>query len=138
MGTSPPITSATIERLYEFVLVESPALARVSPTPNIFSKYFTDLSTVTHFTNLGGDSLLIVPTPDTSDSNYAHLACFVRRAVQQQQRLLWATISQMLSQRLNDQPCWVSTSGLGVYWLHIRLDTRPKYYVHQPYRHIIE
>ena len=23
---------------------------------------------------------------------------------------------------------WMSTSGLGVYWLHVRLDSRPKYY----------
>ena len=24
--------------------------------------------------------------------------------------------------------------GLGVYWLHVRLDDRPKYYTHVPYR----
>ena len=29
---------------------------------------------------------------------------------------------------------WLSTAGLGVYWLHLRLDTRPKYYSFQPYR----
>ncbi|MDF9799652.1 hypothetical protein OKW21_004915 [Catalinimonas alkaloidigena] len=28
----------------------------------------------------------------------------------------------------------MSTSGLGVYWLHIRLDSRPKYYQFDPYR----
>jgi hypothetical protein len=28
---------------------------------------------------------------------------------------------------------WLSTSGLGVAWLHIRLDSTPKYYQHQPY-----
>ncbi len=28
----------------------------------------------------------------------------------------------------------VSTNGLGVAWLHVRLDTRPKYYTFQPYR----
>jgi hypothetical protein len=29
---------------------------------------------------------------------------------------------------------WVSTSGLGVYWLYIRLDSFPKYYNFQPYK----
>ena len=34
----------------------------------------------------------------------------------------------------NDVPVWTSTSGLGVYWLHVRLDSRPKYYQHQPFK----
>ncbi|HJK90133.1 MAG TPA: hypothetical protein RMH85_01225 [Polyangiaceae bacterium LLY-WYZ-15_(1-7)] len=29
---------------------------------------------------------------------------------------------------------WVSTSGGGVPWLHLRLDSSPKYYRHRPYR----
>lgn len=31
-------------------------------------------------------------------------------------------------------PVWISTSGLGVPWLHVRIDDRPKYYQHAPYR----
>jgi hypothetical protein len=33
-----------------------------------------------------------------------------------------------------DAPLWISTSGLGVYWLHVRLDARPKYYTYAPFR----
>lgn len=33
-----------------------------------------------------------------------------------------------------DAPLWVSTSGLGVPWLHVRLDDAPKYYTHRPFR----
>ncbi|MBX3248007.1 MAG: hypothetical protein KF901_12575 [Myxococcales bacterium] len=29
---------------------------------------------------------------------------------------------------------WLSTAGLGVDWLHVRLDARPKYYRHAPYK----
>jgi uncharacterized protein DUF6940 len=29
---------------------------------------------------------------------------------------------------------WVSTAGMGVPWLHVRLDTRPTYYRHAAYR----
>jgi hypothetical protein len=31
-------------------------------------------------------------------------------------------------------PLWVSTSGLAVPWLHLRLDARPKYYGFEPYK----
>jgi hypothetical protein len=36
--------------------------------------------------------------------------------------------------RLSARPLWLSTSGLGVAWLHVRLDSRPKYYSYAPYR----
>lgn len=31
-------------------------------------------------------------------------------------------------------PFWLSTAGMGVSWLHVRLDERPKYYRFQEYR----
>jgi hypothetical protein len=35
---------------------------------------------------------------------------------------------------LSETPLRASTSGAGVAWLHIRFDTRPKYYIPLPYR----
>ncbi len=35
--------------------------------------------------------------------------------------------------RVGDRPTWLSTAGHGVAWLHVRLDTRPKYYRYTPY-----
>ena len=35
---------------------------------------------------------------------------------------------------LGSQPLWLSTAGGGVDWLHMRLDKRPKYYRHLPWR----
>lgn len=38
-------------------------------------------------------------------------------------------------QRQDDShPVWFSTSGMGVPWLHFRLDHRPKYYTFTPYK----
>jgi len=31
-------------------------------------------------------------------------------------------------------PSWLSACGLGVYWLHSRLDPKPKYYVYEPFK----
>ena len=36
--------------------------------------------------------------------------------------------------RIGIQPIWLSTAGMGVPWLHVRLDSRPKYYAFGPYR----
>lgn len=34
----------------------------------------------------------------------------------------------------NGSPRWLSTSGLGVSYLHVRIDSRPKYYSFDEYR----
>jgi len=39
-----------------------------------------------------------------------------------------------MQKQISDRPTWLSTAGLGVYWLHLRLDSRPKYYRYQPYK----
>ena len=33
----------------------------------------------------------------------------------------------------NSRPVWLSTSGMGVPWLHMRLDQVPKYYTYEPF-----
>jgi hypothetical protein len=87
------------------------------------------------FRNLGGDAMLIAPSPGDSLRGYAHLASFLHEAPDSQVHAIWQSVGQMVSKSLSDKPIWLSTSGLGVAWLHIRLDSSPKYYQHQPYKH---
>lgn len=132
---TPPISQATVNKVFEFVLVNSPRLFLVHPNQSDFKRHFASTTeAVTSFPNLGKDALLIVPCPIAELSAYPHLASFVRKAPQSQQHLLWQTVGYELQQRLTQQPIWVSTSGLGVYWLHIRLDSSPKYYTFKPYK----
>jgi hypothetical protein len=84
--------------------------------------------------NLGGDATLIVPREQADVACYPHLAAFVRGAPLTQQHDLLQKTGAALAQRLRDTPIWVSTSGLGVSWLHVRLDSRPKYYTYTPYK----
>ena len=49
------------------------------------------------------------------------------------QHALWRTVGEAVSERITDRPLWLSTAGGGVAWLHVRLDSRPKYYGHTPY-----
>lgn len=132
---TPPVTKSTVERAFEFVLINSPKLADIEPDPTDFNEYFESATEeVVTFPNLGNDALLVVPCPIAKTVARTHLASFVRFAPEFQQHLLWQTVGRSLLQQLNEQPIWVSTSGLGVHWLHVRLDSHPKYYCFQPYK----
>lgn len=132
----PPITQRTLDRAYECVLVNSPSLSQISTDPEPFRSHFaradSDQGVIT-FANLSGDALLVVPCPQVEAVVYADLARFVRGAPVQQQDRFWQTLAQVITQHLGPEPTWISTSGLGVHWLHVRLDSRPKYYTYDPY-----
>ena len=130
----PPLRQSNLDQPAAFVLVNSPQLASVRPDFEPFRAHFSKQQTVASFMNLGGDARLLAPSPQGADENYAHLANFVRHAPVQQQIGLFRRLGETIEQNLSENPLWVSTSGLGVHWLHIRLDERPKYYQHNPYR----
>lgn len=131
---TPPLTRRSLGQAFECVLVDSPALAGVDADRSAFAGYFDSASdTVADFTNLGGDALLVAPCPQAPEAVYPHLTAFVRNAPVAQQQALWQRVGQCVTGRLSDRPLWVSTSGLGVYWLHVRLDSHPKYYTWRPY-----
>lgn len=134
---TPPVTAATADEPFEFVLVDSQALVGVRSDQHAFSDHFalaqTDESVI-EFANLRGDATLIVPYPGESLSAFSHLAEFARHAPKEQQHRFWERVGAALERRLATQRVWLSTSGLGIYWLHMRLDSSPKYYTYAPYR----
>ena len=130
----PPVTSSTKHRAFEFVLTDSPALAGVQTEAHNFAEHFRDDAEVVTFSNLGKDALLVVPCPVATHSAYSHLATFVRHAPASQIHALWQAVGKAMEKHLGQIPVWLNTSGLGVHWLHIRLDTDPKYYQYAPYK----
>jgi hypothetical protein len=132
---TPPVTESTLTRPFEFVVLDSPGLAR-RPDPEAFAEHFgaARKDGVVVFPNLGGDAIMVVPFPLVSASAYGHLAAFVREAPETQQHALWRSVGKAMAQRVGSKPVWLSTAGGGVSWLHVRLDDRPKYYGHGPYR----
>ena len=132
----PPLTSGTVDRDDEFVLIEAPILARFPPERAPFASYFDRAPErdVVVFPNLGGDAVMVVPCPRGPDEHYAHLAAFLRGASKQQIRSLWRRTADEMLRSIGERPVWLSTAGGGVAWLHVRLDSRPKYYSHGPYR----
>lgn len=131
---TPPVTAATGERPFAFVLVDDPWLDR-RPDSTPFDTYFSaEGHGIVTFENLGRDALMLVPSPRTDDLAYGHLAAFVRHAPAAQVHALWQTVGQTVVERLGSRPLWLSTAGGGVAWLHVRLDSRPKYYAYAPYK----
>jgi hypothetical protein len=132
----PPLTAATLDRDAEFVLIEAPTLARFAPERAPFAEHFRRArgEDVIVFPNLGGDAIMVVPCPRGPDEHYPHLAAFLRGADKQQLRALWRVTAQEMLRRVGTRPTWLSTAGGGVAWLHVRLDSRPKYYSYTPYR----
>ena len=131
----PPLAVSGIDRDAEFVLIGAPALSRISPDPGPFADPFAQQpdKDVIAFSNLGGDATLIVPRGIGPAAAYPHFAAFLRLADEAQIRSLWRTVGQTMTRRLGEDPIWLSTAGLGVSWLHLRLDSRPKYYRYRPY-----
>lgn len=131
-----PVTRASVEREFECVLVNAPSFIGIPPDSQAFAEYFAARPDdyVVNFLNLGADAELVVPTPRAPAEVYPHLLAFVRGAPQAQRLAFWPAVGAAVDARLSEQPLWLSTAGLGVFWLHVRLDCRPKYYTHGPYR----
>ena len=133
---TPPITYGNVGRPFEFVVLNSPGLEN-EPDVEAFQEHFIGSAAsrgVVSFSNLGKDAILVVPCPIGPPAGYAHLAAFVRQAPMEQRHALWEVVGDAVERRLGAVPVWVSTAGMGVSWLHVRLDDRPKYYGYKPYR----
>ncbi len=128
-----PLSNTTKNRPFEFVLINAPALCNRTLDPQTFSEYFTD-EPIVSFKSLGGDATLIVPSPQCDGENYDHLAGFIRSAPEAQIDALWRLIGLTLKNQSGEVPVWLNSEGSGVAWLHVRIDTKPKYYSYEPYR----
>lgn len=135
---TPPARESTVDQPFEFVVTDSPGID-LPPDPGPFRRYFSELEeneTVADFPNLGGDARLIAPAPSPGDEalNYSHIGVFTQNAPVDEQHALWQKTGEVTLNQLSGRPLWLNTAGGGVAWLHLRLDSRPKYYRHRPYR----
>lgn len=130
-----PMTELTKQRPFEFVLLNAPRPSGL-PDRETYEDFYptADPSGIAVFDNLGRDALLVIPTPCHGTSDYSGLAPFVRSAPEAKQFALWRAVGLHAQRRLGRAPMWISVAGGGITWLHIRLDSQPKYYRHAPYR----
>lgn len=131
----PPVERATLSNPFECAVIGGEALGRIAADEADFAEHLNAGSAlVTAFRNLGGDALLIAPRKISGAECYGHVAAFLRRAPPGQQHALFRLLALKTEELLVEGGrFWISTSGLGVPWVHVRLDSYPKYYQHHPY-----
>jgi hypothetical protein len=134
---TPAITTTTQAQDFQFVLLRDEWLGRRQPNPHSFANQLAhcdEADPVATFGNLGGDAIMVVPAGLADDTAYTEIASFSRHAPLAQQKRLWQAVGLAMSNRVGKDPVWLSCAGGGVAWLHVRLDSRPKYYGYTPYR----
>lgn len=157
-----PVSASSLDTQgFEFVVLRAARLEGVAVDINPFEHNFRSHrggvesdNQVIAFPNLGRDSLLVVPCPpqhvtasrqegDSQLNHFAHLAAFLRGASAEHRSNLWRVVAEQLLASLtpqdplsvaHGQQLWLSTSGLGVSWLHVRIDRVPKYYNYREYK----
>lgn len=126
---------AVLSTPFQFVMKSTTALENVEDA-TAFREHLT--SRPTSFTNLGGDAVLIVP--GRSGANHSHMASFVRTASETELHMFWKAVGAAVSQAVasaNGAPLWVSSHGLAVLWLHVRIEHAPKYISYSAYKRAV-
>jgi len=137
------VSSGSASKQFEFVLVNSKSLHNFTQRGSdfdAFKEHFQSANrediaaTSVSFPNLGRTSTLIAPKPmQPLQDVYSHIGRFIRHAPQNEIMFFFQLVGKQYRKILNesrgqDKSVWLSTSGLGVAWLHMRIDDRPKYY----------
>lgn len=128
-----PLSRASAHRPMVQLVLPHPALARAEADPRPFAEHIASgagTDAVRWFENFGHDARLVVPCAPTPESRFGHLVTFLSTASEPQRDALWQLVGRLACEHLerSDVPVWVSTAGMAVSWLHVRLDLRPKYY----------
>lgn len=139
--TAPTTVNTKDSDLFQFVLVNSKTLGDLKSADFAsFSRFFDKNEKAVTFPNLGRDAVLVCPVPDEglNQETYIHAANFFRGTETRPElsRAIWSNIGLALNDwfETSERTVWLSTSGLGVYFLHFRLDTIPKYYTYSEFR----
>jgi hypothetical protein len=132
----PPLSTKSMSCPYDVTLIDAPALAATRPDSRPFHTCFA-ASPGLHmavFKNLGGDATLIAPKPGNTNADCSHLLSFIRSADNPLLDAFWRCTAASVQDSLSQTPIWLSTAGGGVDWLHVRIDSWPKYYRCRRYR----
>ena len=103
---TPPVARDTLDRPYEHVITDAPALVSLPPEPHPFREHLADARArgpVAVFLNLGGDATLVAPVDDASASSAsacAHLADFVRGADADARHALLRAMAEVVEARV--------------------------------------
>jgi len=142
---SPPVQIKDVDSNYEFVLVKTGAFVSAKAERGFrdFKDKIEDDSCrdgeleACSFGNLSGDAKLVIPRGrdgERKQHKYTDIMNFILRGDPKEVDDFWKATGNACKERISDRPMWISTCGTAVDWLHLRLDSRPKYYSYRPYK----
>lgn len=144
---------------FEYVLIPSTELEGINGSASDFRDFEKCGSDwVISFRNIGKDAVLIAPCPrifvETLDRQahkldkvaFGHFGAFIKYAPVELIHVFLKAVGNAMIQRFetleddgfhaiskDHKKLWLSTSGLGAKWVHVRIDSSPKYYNWEPY-----
>ena len=129
-----PVAQSTLPTTpVQFALSQWNTYGHIQADPSEFNQHFRwnqSNSNFTSFTNLSGDATLVAPYP-SGNRNYSNLSNFLRNAPLHQKLELWKEVAAVMKRNLKRNKggaLWMSTTVGGIPWLHVRIDSQPKYY----------
>ena len=116
-----------LKNTFRFAIFDSKTLSKRKQDNAAFNGKINCSKNVISFPSLSNDILLVVPCRKSQSVDYTSLSTFSRTASIMQQMSFWKKVGDIIK-----EGDWVSTSGLGVSWLHLRIAKKPKHY-HQSF-----
>ena len=131
----PAVNKDFLDKSYEVIVLHTSHFKNRRVDERSFSQQIESQELVAIFPNLGRNATLVVPTRQSEAENYKQLGSFIRHAPPPQILAQFKALGTTLLVEANsDKLVWLNTAGLGVIWLHMRLDERPKYYKIKTYK----
>lgn len=133
----PPLTLLDLSQEYECIIYRSNSFDKRLVDEQAFQDFIQLDDLAVSFSNLGKNATLIVPTKQIEAASYKHFGVFLEQAKEEQILTLFQEVGKIILEEIKEKErVWLNTSGLGVLWLHIRLDTIPKYYKTKRYKEV--
>jgi len=135
----PPLSKTTLDKEFEMAVLEASwELENIETDMDKFRDKFKGKKWVASFYNLGLDAVLVSPfaREDQDKKIYSSLGPFIWHAPDEQQVAVWHNVGMGLGVFVKRRTVWLNTEGRGVHYLHLRLDSRPKYYRYNPFKNI--
>ena len=128
-----PVNIENVNQAFEFIIINCPDLLKCTSDSSKFKAHFDEDELTAVFENLNGDAVLISPV-DHGSEDFGHLSTFLSSASNDQLNDLLIALGEIAGANLGNENIYINTSGLGVPWLHFRIDDEPKYYQFETYK----
>jgi len=142
--TLPVSAHTAAEHSFQFIVIDAKGVLASHPgNPRLFHQHTMHIQgsdQVVTFHNQSQRADMVAPCQSGPESHYGHLAAFLRSAPIAQIREFWRVLGQRVENLLGEggrspkSPVWVSSHGIGVPWVHIRLDSSPRFYHYTPWK----